>query len=159
MLATRMQWMEYKHKFNLRKSIADMVKNDGMAMFYRGLIPTLNAQIFVFIAIETSRKLAFEFKMKGTEYFWPLLVSVGLLYAHPQTILAQKVYCGRYTHPRIQHVYTNSLKILLEIYKKGGPKSLYVGFGPSIFVYLISYSSEIKSLMSFSSEKIFGSKK
>ena len=130
-----------------RKLILDMVLKDRFSMFYRGLIPTLNGQIFLYITITWATKLVFEYKFEFMNYLWPLLVFTGYLLAHPQNVLASKIYCGRFTHPRQQHLGgILSLTIMQNLIKTKGPKSLYVGFAPAAILYTIGYGDQIYKL-------------
>ena len=60
-----------------------MVKKDGISIFYRGLIPAFNAQVFLYVAVEWARKLLIEEKTPGMEYVWPLFFLAGCIFAHP----------------------------------------------------------------------------
>ena len=132
-----------------------MIKNDGAAIFYRGLLPILNCQIFLYLSIEWSRKLVFEEDCPFSEYIWPFLVGSGIFFAHPWMLLASKVYCSRISHPRQQNIYSNSLSLMNHLVRKEGVKSLYRGLGPASLIYLMSYYDQLYYLSLYSYNKIF----
>ena len=146
-LITRLQWMDYPMRHRMLRTMIDMVVKDRFQMFYRGLVPTLNGQIFLYITITWATKLVFEYRFEFMNYMWPLLVFVGYLLAHPQHVLAQKIYCGRFTHPRQQHLGgILSLTIMQNLIKAKGPRALYAGFFPACLLYMIGYGNQIYKL-------------
>ena len=96
----------------MRKTFKDMVKVDRFAIFYRGLIPAFNAQVYLYVSLEWAQKLVFEYEIENMEYLWPALYFTGCLFAHPFMVLGSKVYCGRLSHPRSQNIYGNSFVLL-----------------------------------------------
>ena len=150
-----MQWVDNPFKFDTKRAIIDMIQKDKLSIFYRGLIPMMNGQIFLYITTEWARKLVFEYQLKFMDYCWPVLVGLGWLLAHPHNVLASKVYCGRFTHPREQYIWSNSLQIMNYIVKKHGIKSLYVGFGPAMMLYTCFYHKILYYLTLNSYNSIF----
>ena len=60
-----------------------MIKREQLGIFYRGFIPMINSQIFVYLGVEWSRKFIFEYKYEAMEYWWPLLYLTGCVFAWP----------------------------------------------------------------------------
>ena len=134
-----MQWIDNPNLFSMRKTFTDMVKCDRFAIFYRGLIPAFNAQVYLYVSLEWAQKLVFDYKIENMEYLWPILYMTGCLFAHPCMVLASTVYCGRLSHPRSQNIYGNSFVLLQKMVKSEGIRSLYVGFMPAMVLYTLSY--------------------
>jgi len=139
MLTTRLQWVDSPFRHKTFFAVKDMVSKDGVGIFYKGLIPVLHGQLYIYMSVEWSRILVFELQNSFFEFAWPLLILTGWLLGHPQNVLASKLYCGRFTHSRNQNIYGNSLSIMQHIVKTRGIRGLYVGFGPACVLYSCFY--------------------
>ena len=78
-----MQWVKYPYTRQLGRGVKDMVSKDGIRMLYKGLIPTLNAQIFLYVSVELARRAVVEKNNDLAKYLWPFLFFKGCLFAHP----------------------------------------------------------------------------
>ena len=138
--------MDNKFRMDTKRALLDMVRTDRMAVFYRGLFPLLNSQICMHVCVEWCHRLCFEHKVKGMEVAWPALFLAGCGVAHLNIVLASKIYCGRYTHPRNQIVYTNTFHLFTEVARKHKMRGLFAGFAPAFPLYCLGYWSKLEEL-------------
>jgi hypothetical protein len=95
-----MQFIDNPDIYSMKNTFVNMIKQERFYIFYKGFFPFINSQIFLYTSVEWSHKLCFEYKIKEMEILWPLLYMTGCILAHLQIVLATKIYCSRFTHPR-----------------------------------------------------------
>ena len=133
-LVVRTQCVEFPMRFS--RALADMVKVDGLRMFYRGFFPIFTGQVQLWFFMQ----LAFLAEGRTHPAVCGGLFLMGCAAAHPWYLAGMRVQYARFHPTPIQReAYSNTFKAILYVKETQGVAALWRGFVPALLIYSATY--------------------
>ncbi|TNV76418.1 hypothetical protein FGO68_gene363 [Halteria grandinella] len=143
-MIVRMQCVEFPLR-SLRAAWVDMVKNDGLKMFYKGLFPTFTGQILLWLFVGLAANLE-DLNSYYTPYLCGTVFLMGCAACHPWQLIGMRIQYQRFSMFH-KEGYSNTLKGILFVKQTQGLKGLWRGFLPAMLINGSTYYQELNRMV------------
>ena len=137
-----MQLVDSAMNKSLYGVFSEMVKNEGLSIFYKGFFPIFVSAVALIPFYALSRWE--DFREYHAKYAFPSGLA-GLLLSHPFYVIALKLYCGSLYHTQVEReAYRNTMRAVLYTAKTEGLFGFYRGFVPKTITTAACFHKEIQ---------------